>query len=38
MAQIILSTVMVVLMVAAPPTFIFGLAIREQRLRGSTTG
>ncbi|CAN7323597.1 hypothetical protein LJR225_001846 [Phenylobacterium sp. LjRoot225] len=31
-AEIILNTLMVILMIVAPPTFMFGLAIREQRL------
>jgi hypothetical protein len=33
MAEVVLIAGMVVAMVAAPPTLIFGLALREQRLR-----
>jgi hypothetical protein len=33
MAEVVLIAGMVVAMVAAPPTFILGLAIREQRHR-----
>jgi len=33
MLEMVLITVMVVVMVAGPPTFVFGLAFREQRLR-----
>ncbi|CAN7311913.1 hypothetical protein LJR225_001730 [Phenylobacterium sp. LjRoot225] len=33
MAEMVLYALMVILMIVAPPTFMFGLAIREQRLR-----
>jgi hypothetical protein len=38
MMELVLSAGMVVAMIAAPPTFIFGLAIREQRLRTGSGG
>ncbi len=38
MAETVLITVMVLMMVAAPPTFMIGLALREQRLRGRSAG
>jgi hypothetical protein len=33
MVEFVLIAVMVVVMVAAPPTFMFGLALREQKQR-----
>lgn len=36
MAEMVLITLMVIMMVVAPPTFVFGLAIREQRLRAGS--
>lgn len=36
MAQMVLITLMVIVMIGAPPTFMFGLAIREQRIRART--
>jgi len=31
MAEMVLNTLMVILMIVAPPACLFGLAIREQR-------
>jgi hypothetical protein len=38
MAQMVQITAMVIAMVAAPPTFIIGLALNERRLRADSAG
>jgi len=35
MPQIVLITLMVITMIVAPPAFMFGLALREQRVRAA---
>ena len=37
MPEMVLITLMVITMIIAPPAFMFGLAIREQRLRAGAT-